>query len=232
MSIKCLIFLASILLSAIASGQDDNTSMARDVLREAYGLFNDSQNYEESRIYIDKAIDLMPSCSEGLCDEPPCEKELCSQAWYLKALTYAEPRWEYWEEDKSPKESEHLASLECCDKALAINPNYKEALSQKAWHLIELSRYDESLDCLDRALVIDPHYDEALELKSYLYFNEGKYQEALYWADKAIYSNPDWSDSYYWRSMNLDALGRRSEADEARAESAKAHYRAYRLDLD
>ena len=48
------------------------------------------------------------------------------------------------------------------DRALAIDPNYKEALNDKGLALYNLGRYDEAITYFDMALAIDPNYKDAL----------------------------------------------------------------------
>jgi tetratricopeptide (TPR) repeat protein len=52
------------------------------------------------------------------------------------------------------------------DKALTIDPNYKEALYEKGWAFNELGRYEEAIEVIDKVLAIDPNYDLAREIKS------------------------------------------------------------------
>lgn len=229
MIIRYLIIIGLSISISTSFGQNSNAESPADLLNIAYKLFNDSQNYEEARIYIERAMDLMPTCSKGICDVSSCDKILCSKAWYLRAMTYAEPRYNFWRTPEGPTQTEYLESLECCNKALLINPSFPEALSQKGWNLIAMGKLDEAHKCLDQALAINQSYDEALELNSYLYCVEGEYKEGIFWANKAIESNPSWNDAYYWKYMNLKELRLLNEAGEAYNESLKKRDRIYKV---
>src|SRR5262249_46972802 len=49
-----------------------------------------------------------------------------------------------------------------CDRALAIRPDYAEALSNRGTVLLELNRFEEALASCDRALTVRPHDRNAL----------------------------------------------------------------------
>ena len=49
-------------------------------------------------------------------------------------------------------------AMGCCDKALAINPQYAEAWVCKATLLADLGRHVEAIGCYDKALAINPKH--------------------------------------------------------------------------
>jgi len=51
---------------------------------------------------------------------------------------------------------EYNESIQACDKAIELNPNYAEALNCKGIALFKNSMYNESLDAFNRAIQIDP----------------------------------------------------------------------------
>ena len=51
------------------------------------------------------------------------------------------------------------------DKALAIDPNYKEALDNKGITLYGLDNYTQALQYFNKALAIDPNYKDAFNNK-------------------------------------------------------------------
>ena len=59
----------------------------------------------------------------------------------------------------------HKEAIECYDKALAIDPNNVEALSNKGFSLFGLEKYKEAIEYYDKALAIDPNYIKALNNK-------------------------------------------------------------------
>jgi DNA-binding beta-propeller fold protein YncE len=56
-------------------------------------------------------------------------------------------------------------AIEQYDKALAINPNYIDALNAKGGALYNLERYTEAIEMLDKALAIDPNSEYAVDVK-------------------------------------------------------------------
>ena len=57
-------------------------------------------------------------------------------------------------------------AIKSFDRALAMDPNYKEALGNKGTALSNLGRYADAIKYLDRALATDPNYKYALAGKS------------------------------------------------------------------
>lgn len=193
MKIKSSFLLAFIILSmaVAASTQDNNVDKVRDLLGKAYELYNKDKNYAEAISITKEAIDLMPSCRDGKCDELPCN---CAQAWYLMGLCYADPKWD-------PNESKilyHDKAIECYEKALTANPRYKEALSEMGYSLAASGRYREALQYVNKSLELDPNFDDAWDNKGYIFYKMGTfyYKQALECWDKAIESNAQWGDPY------------------------------------
>jgi tetratricopeptide (TPR) repeat protein len=56
----------------------------------------------------------------------------------------------------------HTEALASFDRALAVRPDYAEALYNRGVTLQELKRFDEALASYDRALAVRPNYAEAL----------------------------------------------------------------------
>jgi tetratricopeptide (TPR) repeat protein len=52
----------------------------------------------------------------------------------------------------------YTGAIEFYDKALAIYPKNKYALSNKGWALAGLGNYKEAITFFDKALAIDPKY--------------------------------------------------------------------------
>jgi predicted O-linked N-acetylglucosamine transferase (SPINDLY family)/ADP-heptose:LPS heptosyltransferase len=82
-------------------------------------------------------------------------------------------------------------ALACYDRAIAINPDYARAHSNRGNVLQNLKRFDEALESYDRALSIRPDYAEA-------HYNRGnalqackRYQEAITSYERALSIKPD-----------------------------------------
>ena len=58
-----------------------------------------------------------------------------------------------------------LEAIEYYDKALAIDPDYVNALANKGLALYNLERHLEAIEYYDKALAIDPDYVNALANK-------------------------------------------------------------------
>jgi tetratricopeptide (TPR) repeat protein len=80
----------------------------------------------------------------------------------------------------------YTVAMQYYDKALIIDPNFVEALSNKGLALDNLGRSEEAIQYYDKALVIDPDFVDALNNKGDLYYYQGNYTEALQYFDKAL----------------------------------------------
>jgi len=69
---------------------------------------------------------------------------------------------------------------------LAIDPKYKDALSNKGDALNSLGKYKEAITYFDKALAIDPKYKDALSGKGQALYKLGNYSGAITYLDKAL----------------------------------------------
>lgn len=76
----------------------------------------------------------------------------------------------------APKNPERIAAYQ---KAVALNPGFKEAYSNLADALMNDGRFEDAQAALDRALAIDPGYSGALINRANLLKLQGKKKEAL-----------------------------------------------------
>lgn len=65
------------------------------------------------------------------------------------------------------------------DNALAIDPNFKEALDNKGAALSDLANYNEAIPYFNKALAIDPNFDAALYNKGTALYHLGNSTQAL-----------------------------------------------------
>jgi tetratricopeptide (TPR) repeat protein len=77
-------------------------------------------------------------------------------------------------------------AIQYYDKALAIDPHYSYALTNKGVALENLENYTGALRYLDKALSIDPHYVKALNGKGVALYGLGNYAGVIEYYDKAI----------------------------------------------
>ena len=80
----------------------------------------------------------------------------------------------------------HEEALASYDKALALKPDFVDALNNRASALIELKRFEEALASYDRMLAIRPPYFEALYNRGIALGELGRHAEALASYDRAL----------------------------------------------
>ena len=89
---------------------------------------------------------------------------------------------------------EALASY---DRALALRPDYVEALANRGVTLHELKRFEEALASYDRALAVRPDYAEAFVNRGVTLHELKRFEEALASYDRAIALRPDYAQAHY-----------------------------------
>ena len=87
----------------------------------------------------------------------------------------------------------HLASY---DRALAIKPDYVEALNNRGVVLEVLLRHDEALACFDRAVALDPDQANALTNRGHTLLDLTRYDEAIRDFERVLVMKPQTP----WRS--------------------------------
>jgi tetratricopeptide (TPR) repeat protein len=107
------------------------------------------------------------------------------------------------------RNEEALASY---DKALAIQPDFAEALCNRGVSLQGLKRYDEALASYDKALAIKPDFAEALCNRGNVLKELKRYDEALASYDRAFAVKSDFAEALNNRGLVLQALKRYDEA--------------------
>ena len=104
------------------------------------------------------------------------------------------------------------SGVELIDKALAIKPDYAEALNNRGNALKELKRFDEALASYDRALAIQPAYAEALYNRGNVLQELKRFDEALASYDKALAIQPADAEALNSRGNALKELKRLDDA--------------------
>jgi tetratricopeptide (TPR) repeat protein len=102
-------------------------------------------------------------------------------------------------------------ALASCDRALAIQPDFAQALSNRGNALLALNRHEEGLASYDGALAIQPDFAEALNNRGNALFNLTRYEEALASYDRALAIQPDLAQAVSNRGNALLALKRYEE---------------------
>jgi tetratricopeptide (TPR) repeat protein len=105
-------------------------------------------------------------------------------------------------------------ALQCCDKALAIDPQCAKAWNNKGYALARSNRPQEAIQCLDKALAIDPKDADVWAMKGAVLRNfrdKDHYQEAIQCFDKALEINPQLAEACYNKGLTLINLGHHQE---------------------
>ena len=101
----------------------------------------------------------------------------------------------------------YLPAIKYYDRALAIDPNATDILTNKGIVLIKLERYDEALQIFDKILSIDANNAGALYNKGVVLNIEGKALEAKEYKDKALDINPNYSGEFFNRVSTITQVG-------------------------
>jgi predicted O-linked N-acetylglucosamine transferase (SPINDLY family) len=100
------------------------------------------------------------------------------------------------------------AALASYDQALAIRPDYAEALSNRGNVLGELKRPEAALASYDRAIAIKPDYARGWFNRGNLLGDLGQWEAALASYDRAIAIRPDYAEALFNRGNALRELER------------------------
>jgi tetratricopeptide (TPR) repeat protein len=103
-------------------------------------------------------------------------------------------------------------ALAAFTRALAIKPDYLEALGNRAGLLRELRRPAEALADFDRALAIEPRQAQLLNLRGLALIELGRHEEALASFEWALAIRPDYVVALNNRGNALQDLRRPAEA--------------------
>lgn len=98
------------------------------------------------------------------------------------------------------------------NQALALKPDFAEALINRGLAFEELGRFPEALESYDRALAVRPNYPEALNNRGNALQQLGRLAEALESYDQTIALMPGMAEAYRNRGDVLKALGRPEDA--------------------
>jgi tetratricopeptide (TPR) repeat protein len=98
------------------------------------------------------------------------------------------------------------------DQALAINPDYHEALNNKGTALSALGQQEAAIACYDQALAINPDDHQALNNKGLALSALGQQEAAIACYDQALAINPDLHQALNNKGTALSALGQQEAA--------------------
>jgi tetratricopeptide (TPR) repeat protein len=106
-------------------------------------------------------------------------------------------------------------ALENYDRALAIHPDYAEALFNRGVTLQKLRRPHEALNSYDRAVAMRPDYAEALCNRGGVLQELGRFPDALESYDRALLVRPNFVEALSNRGNALKAVKRLEDAIES-----------------
>jgi len=121
--------------------------------------------------------------------------------------------WEYSNKGGTLENlGKHQEAIDCCNKALEINPKLAEAWSIKGITLGNLGKLHEAITCFDKALEINPRNALAWNNKGVALDSLGKPQEALVCYDKALEINLRYANAWVNKGSAFGNLGKLQEA--------------------
>jgi tetratricopeptide (TPR) repeat protein len=100
----------------------------------------------------------------------------------------------------------HEEALANYDRALAIQPDFAQALSNRGNVLFELKRHEEALANYDRALAIQPDFAQTLSNRGNVLFELKRHEEALASYDRALAIRPDFAEAHHGRGTVLSTF--------------------------
>ena len=106
----------------------------------------------------------------------------------------------------------HEEAIECCERALAINPRYGAGFVTKGAALAFLGRYEEAISCYDNALRIDPQDTDSWNNKGHALWLLGRHEDAIACWDRALVLDPQSTRTWNYKGFVLLSLGRHEEA--------------------
>jgi tetratricopeptide (TPR) repeat protein len=104
-------------------------------------------------------------------------------------------------------------AIECYDKALRINPNMPNAISNKAFCLMITNRLNEAYSLYKRLIVLKPEFLQGWYHMGIINIEKKEYEEALPYLDKAIELNDHYYLAYVAKYEALRNLKRTDEAN-------------------
>jgi tetratricopeptide (TPR) repeat protein len=137
--------------------------------------------------------------AEKICQKIVATKSNFFDAQYVLAVVLA-------------SQGKHDLALTSYNRALTVQPNHPDALSNRGNTYKELGRFDEALASYDRAIALKPDHAGALNNRAVVLQVLQRHDEALASLDRALALQPNFADALTNRGITLNALGRFDEA--------------------
>jgi tetratricopeptide (TPR) repeat protein len=110
------------------------------------------------------------------------------------------------------RQGNYTQAVQYFDKALAVDPNYKDALNGKAYAFKSLGNYTQAIQYFDKALAVDPNYKDALSGIGNVFDNVHNYTQAIQYYDKALAVDDGDKIILYDIGNSYDGLGNYTQA--------------------
>ena len=171
--------------------------------------------HEEAIVKLDEILEHDPENCDAWYNKAVCLMNLCQHS---QAITCFDSALKFYRSEEPDEEflvhlwtakaatydymGEYQKAIECCDKAIEIDPSWVGAIGNKGNALTHLGRYQEAFALYDRALKINPRDFMAWYNKGVCYrkaFND--YENDLECQQKALEINPMFYTAYYEKGL-------------------------------
>ncbi|MGA9100296.1 MAG: tetratricopeptide repeat protein [Methanotrichaceae archaeon] len=151
----------------------------------------------------------------GLIDAYSAKKDYANASIAAAGKTKVNPKdkgsW-YKEGQLLQLQGRYPESIAKFDSALALDPNYMDALYGKAITYISLGNDSQAMNYLNQELSQDPKNKYAYNAEGLDLMHQGRYSEALSDYNEALKIDPKWSQALNNKMHALLALGKGEEA--------------------
>jgi tetratricopeptide (TPR) repeat protein len=103
-------------------------------------------------------------------------------------------------------------ALMAFNRAIELNPNYKDAIAQRGLTYSLMKKYDEALFDFNQAIDLDPNHERAIAYRGITYRLMEKYDEALFNFNRAIELNPNNDEAIVQRGRTYRQMEKYDEA--------------------
>lgn len=107
---------------------------------------------------------------------------------------------------------QYESGLVWAEKALAVNPEFLNALNTKGLILSAQNRTEDAIECFLQKLKINPVDGDAMNNLATLYNQSGDFEKGLDYCNQALAINPDNWQAIHSKGVSLDETGKHEEA--------------------
>ncbi len=107
---------------------------------------------------------------------------------------------------------ELIEAMIAVDRALQLQPNFAEALEERAMTLLALKRYDDAIETCKKLLLAKPNYAYAYNMMGFAQHSSGQFEKAVASYDRVLALAPDSAEILSDKGASLLGLKRFDEA--------------------